>query len=41
MDVETTVVQPAAEPSLFALRLHASTGDIGQPPRQVDLSALE
>ncbi len=41
MDVDTTVVQPAAEPPLFTLCLHPSTGHIGQPARQVDFPALQ
>lgn len=36
----TTVVHPAAQVPSFILRLHALTGDIGQPARQACLPAL-
>jgi hypothetical protein len=40
MDIDAAVVQPATDPSLLALGLVPTAGQVGQPTGKVDLTAL-
>ena len=40
VDVDATIVEPASDASLLALGIVTSTGNVGDPPSQVDFTSL-